>query len=89
MVCLNCTCFTETTLSQLYAQDSIIVIMTIITPRVGSLVVRDASPVIGASGLVARDDAVMIDVDGLVARDATPKHAKIHKLVTLVYGLLT
>lgn len=88
-VCPNCTCFTENTLSQLYAQNSIIVILTIITPRVGSLVVGDASPVIGASGLVAKDDALTIIIDGPVARDTTPNHAKIHKLVTLVYGLPT
>ena len=64
IVCLNCTCFTETTLSQLYAQDSIIVIMKIITPRVGSPVVGDASLVIGASSLVSRDDALTIGVNG-------------------------
>ena len=49
--------------------------------------VGDALPVIGASSLVAKDDALTISVDGLVARDPAPNHAKIHKLVTLVYGL--
>ena len=42
-----------------------------------------------ASGLVARDDALTIGVDGPVARDTAPNHAKIHKLVTLVYVLPT
>ena len=51
--------------------------------------VGDASLVIGASGLVTRDDTLTIDVDGPIARDAAPNHAKIHKLVTLVYSLPT
>ena len=51
--------------------------------------VGDASPVIGASGLVTRDDTLTIDVDSPIARDAAPSHAKIHKLVTLVYSLPT
>ena len=48
---------------------------------------RDALSVIGPSSLMARDDALTIGVDGLVARDPAPNHAKIHKLITLVYGL--
>lgn len=38
---------------------------------------------------VARDKAPTIDVDCPVARDTAPNNAKIHKLVTLVYGLPT